>query len=118
MPHAGLMFAARITLAHFSVSSLMNRPNPAADSAKGVAPSSESRATFSVPLRQRLLTVGDFLTALPKSLSHRLPGLKALPIVLPSHEYPMGIVTMKNRTLSPVVELFIKRLRQFRTSLT
>jgi hypothetical protein len=30
--HAGLMLAARITLAHFSVSSAMNLPKPAGDS--------------------------------------------------------------------------------------
>jgi DNA-binding transcriptional LysR family regulator len=72
--------------------------------------------TFSVPLRQHLLTVGGFLTAMPKSLLHGSSGLKALPIVLPPHDYPIAIVTVKNRTLSPVVELFLERLGQFRKS--
>lgn len=72
--------------------------------------------TFSVPLRQHLLTLGGFITAIPRSLVHRSSGLKALPIVLPPHHYPIAIVTVKNRTLSPVVELFIERLRQFRKS--
>lgn len=72
--------------------------------------------TFSVPLRQHLLTLGGFLTAMPKSLLHGSSGLKALPIVLPPHNYPIAIVTVKNRTLSPVVELFLERLRQFRKS--
>jgi DNA-binding transcriptional LysR family regulator len=72
--------------------------------------------TFSVPLRQHLLTLGGFLTAMPKSLLRRSPGLKALPILLPPHHYPIAIVTVKNRTLSPVVELFLERLRQFMMS--
>jgi DNA-binding transcriptional LysR family regulator len=69
--------------------------------------------TFSLPLRHHLLTMGGFLTAMPKSLLRRSAGLKALPIVLPAHNYPVAIVTVKNRTLSPVVELFLDRLRRF-----
>ena len=72
--------------------------------------------TFSVPLRHHLLTMGGFLTAMPKSLLRRSAGLKALPIVLPPHNYPIAIVTVKNRTLSPVVELFLDRLRRFASS--
>jgi DNA-binding transcriptional LysR family regulator len=69
--------------------------------------------TFSVPLREHLLTRGGFLTAIPKSLLRGSSGLKALPIVLPPHDYPLAIVTVKNRTLSPVAELFLERLRRF-----
>jgi DNA-binding transcriptional LysR family regulator len=72
--------------------------------------------TFSVPLREHLLALGGFLTAIPKSLLRRSSGLKALPIILPPHNYPIAIVTVKNRTLSPVVELFLERVRQFRKS--
>ena len=69
--------------------------------------------TFSVPLRHHLVTMGGFLTAMPKSLLRLSAGLKALPIVLPAHHYPVAIVTVKNRTLSPVVGLFLDRLRRF-----
>jgi len=42
--HAGLMLAARITLAHFSVSSAMNLLKPAGDNANTVPPKSAIRA--------------------------------------------------------------------------
>jgi len=63
--------------------------------------------TFSIPLREHLSTLGGFLTAIPESLLRRLSGLKALPIVLPAHDYPIAVVTVKNRALSPVAELFL-----------
>ena len=37
--------------------------------------------------------------------------LKVLPVDVPVRPWPVGIVTMKNRTLSPVAELFIEHLR-------
>jgi DNA-binding transcriptional LysR family regulator len=69
--------------------------------------------TFSVPLRHHLLTTAAFLTAMPKSLLRRSPELKELPVTLPSHQYPIAVVTVKNRSLSPVVGLFLERVRQF-----
>jgi DNA-binding transcriptional LysR family regulator len=68
--------------------------------------------TFSVQLRHHLLTRAGFLTAMPKSLQQVYPLLKPLPVNLPAHKFPVAIVTVKNRTLSPVVELFLDRLRQ------
>src|SRR6476661_914209 len=72
--------------------------------------------TFSVQLRARLLVEGEFLACLPRSLVLvKVDGvaLRALPIGLPPHTFPVAIVTVKNRTLTPVVELFLKRLRAF-----
>jgi len=70
--------------------------------------------TFSVHLRTNLLTTGPFITVLPSSVV-RLHGdrfaLKVLPIDLPLRPWPVGIVTMKNRTLSPVAQRFIEHLR-------
>jgi DNA-binding transcriptional LysR family regulator len=40
------------------------------------------------------------------------PWLKALPVELPAARSPIAIVTLKNRTLSPVAELFIKQVRE------
>jgi DNA-binding transcriptional LysR family regulator len=54
----------------------------------------------------------DFVTALAKSLARRFT-LKVLPVDLPDRAWPVVIITLKNRTLSPVVELFIERARQF-----
>jgi DNA-binding transcriptional LysR family regulator len=72
--------------------------------------------TFSLQLRVHLLAKGNFLTAMPRSLLRLNAdgvGLKELPVKLPAHSFPVAIVTLKNRTLSPVVELFLERLRTF-----
>jgi hypothetical protein len=45
--HSGLMLAARITLAHFSVSSAMSLPKSAGEPANAVAPTSANRAPAS-----------------------------------------------------------------------
>jgi 5-methyltetrahydropteroyltriglutamate--homocysteine methyltransferase len=41
---------------------------------------------------------------MPKSLQQLYPLLKPLPVNLPAHKFPVAIVTVKNRTLSPIVE--------------
>jgi len=73
-----------------------------------------SLRTFSVHLRTNLLATGSFITVLPRSvlrLDANLHLLKALPIKLPGLHWPIAIVTLKNRTLSPVVERFIECAR-------
>jgi DNA-binding transcriptional LysR family regulator len=70
-----------------------------------------SLRTFSLHLRANLLTTGRFIATLPKSVLHLYANtflLKELPIDLPNRPWPIGIVTLKNRTLSPVVERFIE----------
>ena len=70
--------------------------------------------TFSVQVRAHLLATGDFVSAMPKSMLHLNPecsALKELPIKLPGPNFPVAIVTLKNRTLTPAVELFLERLR-------
>jgi DNA-binding transcriptional LysR family regulator len=72
--------------------------------------------TFSVHLKTYLLAARDFVTALPRSvveLNAARFGLKVLPVQLPNRPWPVAIVTLKNRTLSPVVQLFIEHLRAF-----
>ena len=72
--------------------------------------------TFSVHLRTSLLATGRFLTAFPSSVlsldAGQLP-LKFLPVDLPARPWPVVIVTLKNRTLNPVAQLFIDHLRAF-----
>ena len=75
--------------------------------------------TFSVQLRAHLLVEGEFLSCMPRSLlgvSAGGIGLKALPIKLAPHTFPVAIVTLKNRMLTPVVQLFLDRLRAFAKS--
>jgi DNA-binding transcriptional LysR family regulator len=72
--------------------------------------------TFSVQIRVHLLTRGNFLTAMPKSIMRINPecsGLRELPIRLPSSGFSVAIVTLKGRTLTPPVELFLECLRTY-----
>jgi hypothetical protein len=45
-------------------------------------------------------------------LNPRFFGLKILPVELPMPQWPVGIVTLKNRTLNPAAQLFIKCARE------
>src|SRR5262249_26089557 len=60
--HSGLMLAARITLAHFSVSSTMNFPNSAGEPTTGVPPTSASRALILGSARPALISLLSFST--------------------------------------------------------
>jgi DNA-binding transcriptional LysR family regulator len=70
--------------------------------------------TFSIQLRVNLAADGRYVTVLPRSMLHlygfRLP-LKALPIKLPSREWPVAMVTLKNKALNPIAMLFAEHLR-------
>jgi len=69
--------------------------------------------TFSIHLRNNLVGSGEFITALPRSVLqiYRRPHLlKELPIDL-SVQPPLAIVTLRNRTLTPGVQLFIQCAR-------
>lgn len=66
-------------------------------------------------MRVSLLATGRFVTIFPASafrfLSKR-SELKVLPVELPMARRPNGIVTLKNRALSPVARLFIDCARE------
>jgi DNA-binding transcriptional LysR family regulator len=74
--------------------------------------------TLSVNLRAGLLATGPYITVLPNSVlrANRFP-LKVLPIDLPARPWPIAVITLKNRTLSPTVQLFIDHLRDFTRSM-
>jgi DNA-binding transcriptional LysR family regulator len=66
-------------------------------------------------VRMSLLATGRFLTIFPMSqlrFSLRRPELKVLPVDFPMGHLPLGIVTLKNRTLSPTARLFIEHARE------
>lgn len=66
--------------------------------------------TLSMHLCCRLTASAQFVTMLPASIlrfGNRDRSLKVLPIKLPAQRRPVGIVTLKNRTLSPVAKLFV-----------
>jgi DNA-binding transcriptional LysR family regulator len=79
--------------------------------ARGLNVPSIRMRTLSVHLRTNLIATGDFITTLPRSVLHlyaaRL-GLKALPVDFPARPWPVSIITLKNRTLSPLAEKFIE----------
>ena len=71
--------------------------------------------TFSVQLRAHLLARRDFVAAMPRSMLKLNPechGLRELPIKLPNPSFPVIIVTLKGRTITPPVDLFLDGLRQ------
>jgi DNA-binding transcriptional LysR family regulator len=72
--------------------------------------------TISSHLRVNLAASGSHITTLPNS-TLRVYGerfaIKALPVDFPAQSWPAVIVTLKNRTLSPVVERFIQHVRDF-----
>jgi DNA-binding transcriptional LysR family regulator len=77
--------------------------------------------TVSLNMRKALLATGRFLTILPKAaltLPGRHSSLKALPVELPNSRRPTGIITLKNRTLSPLAQLFAERLRAVANAMT
>jgi DNA-binding transcriptional LysR family regulator len=71
--------------------------------------------TESSEVRTSLLATGRFVTIFPASALRfpaQRPEIKVLPVQLPMARLPNGIVTLKNRTLSPVAQLFIDCARE------
>jgi len=70
---------------------------------------------YSIHLRNHLVGTGRFVAATLGSvvrLNAEPFGLKALPVALPMAKVPLGVITVKNRTLSPVVGLFLECARE------
>ena len=74
-----------------------------------------SIVTYSMQLRAKLVSGGNYVTVFPRSLLRLYAddmGLKELPIDLPPREWPIALVTLKNRMTNPVVQLFIQQVRE------
>jgi DNA-binding transcriptional LysR family regulator len=84
--------------------------------ARGLGMPKRILQTISSHLRVNLAASGSHITTLPNS-TLRVYGerfaIKALPVDFPAQSWPAVIVTLKNRTLSPVVERFIQHVRDF-----
>jgi DNA-binding transcriptional LysR family regulator len=81
----------------------------------GLRPPRTTMFAISPGARLNLLSTGRFLTIFSTSVLRfcvRRPELKILPIELPFARIPIGVVTLKNRALSPVAHLFIEHARQ------
>lgn len=78
--------------------------------ANKLAPPNIHMKTLSVHLRAEMAATGRFVTTFPRSVlllhADRLK-LKVLPLDMPRRSWPILAVTVKNRTLSPIVERFL-----------
>jgi DNA-binding transcriptional LysR family regulator len=88
---------------------------------RGVEMPEISIKTISVHLRVNMVATGKFITTFPRSVVDLYAdrfGLKVLPIDLPNSNWPVKIATLRNRTLSSVVERFIAGARDTARSAT
>jgi DNA-binding transcriptional LysR family regulator len=68
-----------------------------------------------MPMHAALVANGPYLTTLPGSLVHfsvKYLSVKVLPINVPVPPSPVGIITLKRRTINPVAQLFIDHARE------
>jgi DNA-binding transcriptional LysR family regulator len=72
--------------------------------------------TLSTHLRANLVGSGKFIAPFPNTVftfyAKRF-SLKALPVALPVWPWPVVVLTLKNRTLNPVVQSLLSHLRNF-----
>jgi DNA-binding transcriptional LysR family regulator len=69
-----------------------------------------SMVTLSLQLTTKLIAAGRYVGLLPRSAVHfsaSRSALKILPVELAAQPATVGVVTLKNRTLSPLAKLFI-----------
>jgi DNA-binding transcriptional LysR family regulator len=71
-------------------------------------------STYSLLLRHHLVATAGFITVLPKSMLQVMAkplSLRALRVHMPEARRTTAIVTLKQRTLSPIAKLFIETVR-------
>jgi len=74
----------------------------------------------SLHMNDALIATGRYLAIYSASrikLSAKRLSMKVVPVKLPAQASRVGIVRLKNRTMSPIAELFIKNMRAVATSL-
>lgn len=82
---------------------------------RGLEPPRARVVCASMHMNHALLATGRYLAIYPGSLLHfsrKRLSAKVLPVELPIPSTPIGIITLKNRSLSPVVRLFIETMRE------
>jgi DNA-binding transcriptional LysR family regulator len=83
--------------------------------ASGLAMPRATVVTSTLEMRANLLRTGRYLTFLPEfwlQFPDRHSFIRRLPVELPIASAPLGIVTLKSRALSPVVQRFIDCARE------
>ena len=82
---------------------------------RGLQPPRIAVVTPSLQMRMSLMTHGPQLSLLPSvmlRLSGSLHRIAPLQLPLPDTERPVALMTLKGRTVSPVLEKFLQKLRQ------
>ena len=83
-------------------------------SGKGLDVPRPSVVSTSIHIVNRLLPNGPYLTPIPESVLRFGPmgaKIRALRVDFPCQPRPTAIITLKNRTLNPVADLFIQAAR-------
>lgn len=71
--------------------------------------------TSTLPVRSALLATGRFLSMVPRvvlQFQAKSQAFKGLSIELPTTVRPLAILTLKNRTINPIVRLFTESARE------
>jgi DNA-binding transcriptional LysR family regulator len=87
----------------------------------GFEPPSATVLMVSLHLYMRLIGTGRWLGLVPASVMRfgaKRMQIKALPVKISSPPAPVGVVTVKDRTLTPLAERFIKCAREVAKSNT
>ena len=83
--------------------------------ASGLEPPRATVYAEAINMRTRLAATGSFLAVVPASMLRfysEHASIKLLPVELPMTQSSIGIITLKNRTLSPLAQLFIDCARE------
>lgn len=89
--------------------------------AAGLEPPPPTITATEYHLRLELLATTRLLTIVPGfsvALPGPRPGVVALPVRLRVAREPVGVVTLKSRSLSPAAQIFIERVREVTSSLS
>ena len=82
---------------------------------RGLEPPTPQITTFSIHLRNELASRGGYIAVLPQSVLRSgitRFGLRELPLKLSSRRSPVGVVTLRNRSLTPAVHAFMQSARE------
>lgn len=87
----------------------------------GLRPPQSVVTVTSAPFTSRLIAGGQFLGVLAAGtfrLNDSHSPLKILPVELPVHAWPVSAVTLKNRAINPVAQLFVDCAQELAKPLT
>jgi len=83
--------------------------------ASGIEPPRATVYADAINMRTRLAATGPYIAVIPASIM-KFPGksplISVLPVTLPTTQRQIGIFTLKNRTLSPLAQVFIECARE------